>query len=209
LRDFPQATKRGNYKVPERLRTKQEIYRLILEGCTYQRIMDQLQISERTFYRYLDVIFAEDKDFLDNNVGVEELRTQIRLCKDRMLEDRFQLEQWMKDPDFKDKVTAMNLAAELSAAVLKIYTEGPIHLSQRHAFVRNALTTEQQGSRTNGLRLNLSLPSSSLRPPSPPPSSLSSHNLQLYNEVMQKIEDEKKEKQKEEEEEEEWKEEEE
>jgi|SRR5687768_3333469 len=147
--------------------------------------MDQLQISERTFYRYLDVIFAEEKDFLDNNVGVEELRTQIRLCKDRMLEDRFQLEQWMKDPDFKDKVAAMNLAAELSAAVLKIYTEGPIHLSQRHAFVRNALTTEQQGSRTNGLRLNLSLPSSSssLRPPPPPPpSSLSSHNLQLYNE---------------------------
>jgi len=43
--------------------------------------------------------------------------------------------------------------------------------------------------------------SASLRPPSPPPSSLSSHNLQLYNEVMQKIEDEKKEKQKEEEEE--------
>jgi hypothetical protein len=149
------------------------------------------------------MIFAEEKDFLDNNVGVEELRTQIRLCKDRMLEDRFQLEQWMKDPDFKDKVAAMNLAAELSAAVLKIYTEGPIHLSQRHAFVRNAWTTEQQGSRTNGLRLNLSLPSSSsLRPPSPPPSSLSSHNLQLYNEVMQKIEDEKKEKQKEEEEEE-------
>jgi hypothetical protein len=153
LRGFSDAKKRGNYKVAERLRMKQQIYRMILDGYTYAKIMDELQISERTLYRYLDVIFSEEQDSLEKTLGGrEEMRRQIMICRDRLLEDRRTLQEWMKDPNFKDKVSAMHLAAEISAAVLRLYDNGPGLLSKRHAFPNyNSLT----GPGTTGARLVL------------------------------------------------------
>jgi DNA invertase Pin-like site-specific DNA recombinase len=64
--------KRSPYKLPERMRTMQDIYSLILEGYPYNKVMQQLQISERTFYRYLEVIFANDRRLLAENVSDDE-----------------------------------------------------------------------------------------------------------------------------------------
>jgi len=40
----------------------------------------------------------------------------------------------MKDPEFDDKVGAMNLASELAVGVLRLYQEGPAMLQRTHAF---------------------------------------------------------------------------
>jgi hypothetical protein len=65
------------------------------------------------------------------------MRRQILLCRDRLLEDRQEVKQWMKDPNFKDKVGAMNLASELAVAVLKLYEHGPVMLERTHKFPGN------------------------------------------------------------------------
>lgn len=127
---------------------------MILDGYTYAKIMDELQISERTLYRYLDVIFAEEKDFLEETLGGrEEMKRQIRICRDRLLEDRRTLQQWMKDPNFKDKVNAMHLAAEIAASVVRLHDSGPSLLSKRHTFPRYNSLTERDGA--TGARLVL------------------------------------------------------
>jgi hypothetical protein len=157
LRGFPEATKRGNYKLLDRLQTKQGIYCMILQGHTYQKIMEQLHISERTFYRYLDIIFAEEKSFFEDNIivnGRQELKRQYIIARDRLLEQRRDLIAMTKDPNVKGevKISAHHLAAEISAAVIRIYTEGPAVVARVHTFPRNSLTA----SGSTGLRLNLS-----------------------------------------------------
>jgi hypothetical protein len=161
LRGFPKARKRGSYKFAERLRIKHDIYRLILDGYTYAKIMHELKISERTLYRYLDMIFSEEQDSLEQTLGGrEEMRRQILICRDRLLEDRRTLQEWMKDPNFKDKVSAMHLAAEIAASIVRLYDSGPGLLSKRHAFPNyNSLT----GPGTTGARLVLKKPPSQPR----------------------------------------------
>ncbi len=89
LSSFPKAQKRGHYKLAERLRLKQTIYRMILDGYTYSKIMQDLEKLERSFYRYLDVIFSEEKDFLEETLaGREEMKRQILICRDRLFKDR-------------------------------------------------------------------------------------------------------------------------
>jgi hypothetical protein len=131
----------------------QDIYRLIIEGYPYNKIMQQLQISERTFYRYLEVIFANDRRLLVENVSDEEFLNQMIICKDRLLEQRRDVLEMARDPEIDDQVriNAHHLAAEIAAAVLRIYEGGPAILSQRHAFPRTSLT----GPETTGVRLVL------------------------------------------------------
>ena len=80
MRDFSlpptEAKKRSPYKLPERMRTMQDIYNLIIDGYPYNKIMQQLQISERTFYRYLEVIFANDRRLLAENIDDTEFLNQ-------------------------------------------------------------------------------------------------------------------------------------
>ncbi len=131
---FPIACKRGNYKLHERIRKKQRIYKMILEGRTYESIRQELGISERTLYRYIDIIFTQEQDFMNDTVTAEEMHRQIILCRNRFLEDRQEVKQWIKDPNFKDKVDAMHLASELARAVLVLYQEGPAMLERTHSF---------------------------------------------------------------------------
>jgi hypothetical protein len=130
----------------------QDIYSLILEGYPYNKIMQQLQISERTFYRYLEVIFANDRRLLVENVSDEEFLNQMAICKDRLLEQRRDVLEMAHDPEIDDQVriNAHHLAAEIAAAVLRIYEGGPAILSQRHAFPKTAALTAPG---TTGLRL--------------------------------------------------------
>jgi DNA invertase Pin-like site-specific DNA recombinase len=62
--------KRGAYKLPERMRTMQDIRKLIIEGYPYDAIMEQLHIPHRTFYRYLSALFEDDRRLLAENALV-------------------------------------------------------------------------------------------------------------------------------------------
>ena len=117
--------------------------------------MEQLQISERTFYRYLEAIFANDRRLLVENVSDEEMLNQMAICRDRLLKQRRDIiEQIINNPESDDKarIAAHHLAAEITAAVFRIHTEGPAMLASRHNFPRTSLTT---AAGTTGVKLVL------------------------------------------------------
>jgi hypothetical protein len=135
---FPVRWKRGNYKLHERLHTKQKIYQMLLDGRSNQSIISELRISERTFYRYRDIIFAQEQDFLDETVTYEDLRRQMILCRDRMLGDRNEIQEWLRqNPNTRDRVELANLRAELSAAVLRLYAKGPVKFARSRSSNNN------------------------------------------------------------------------
>lgn len=136
------SQKRGAYKLPERMRTMQDIRKLIIEGYPYDAIMAQLHIPHRTFYRYLSALFEDDIRLLVENVTDEEILNQMAITRDRLLEQRRDLLEMTRDPntDPADRISAHHLIAEIAAAVLRIYDSGPARLSQRHAFPRTSLT---------------------------------------------------------------------
>jgi hypothetical protein len=145
------SQKRGAYKLPERMRTMQDIRKLIIEGYPYDAIMEQLHIPHRTFYRYLSALFEDDRRLVAENVSDEEILNQMAITRDRLLEQRRDLLEMTRDPntDPADRISAHHLIAEIAAAVLRIYDSGPARLSQRHAFPRTSLT----GPGTTGLKL--------------------------------------------------------
>lgn len=120
----------------------QDIRSLLIEGHTYDAVMQQLHLAPRTFYRYLSAVFADDRRLLAENITDDEFLNQMAICRDRLLEDRRTLQEWMKDPNFRDKVAAMHLSAEIAAAVFRIYESGPSLLAARHQFPRTSLTAK-------------------------------------------------------------------
>jgi hypothetical protein len=152
LQGFPEAPKRGNYKLPERMRTKQEIYNMILDGHTYESIMQYMRISERSFYRYLDIIFAQEKDLLLNeSANLEEIRRQQKLCRDGLREDMQRMITISNNPEHKLAVEAQHLASEIRCTILKTYVEPLSALAHSHTFRHNALA----GEGSTGVRLRL------------------------------------------------------
>jgi AraC-like DNA-binding protein len=117
------SQKRGAYKLPERMRTMQDIRKLIIEGYPYDAIMEQLHIPHRTFYRYLSALFEDDRCLLAENVSDEEILNQMAITRDCLLEQRRNLLEMTRDPniDPADRISAHHLIAEIAAAVRRIY----------------------------------------------------------------------------------------
>ncbi len=125
---------------------------MIIDGYTPAKIMKELHLSERTYYRYLDVIFAEEKAFLSENISREEMRRQYMICRDRLLQNMREVKQWLKDdPKSKDRCELMHLSSEIAAAICRIYDSGPGVLASRHTFPQTSAT----GPDSTGLRLIL------------------------------------------------------
>jgi hypothetical protein len=123
---FPVREKRGNYKLYERINTKQRIREMIIDGYTYESIMRELGISERTLYRYRDIIFQQEDDFLHEILTPEQMRRQVIIARDRLLDDRLTIKQWLRDnPNAPDRTALLNLSAEITAAVLRLYAKAP------------------------------------------------------------------------------------
>jgi AraC-like DNA-binding protein len=144
-------SRRGPYKVPERLHIIKDIRSLLIAGYSYSDIIQQLQMEPRTFYRYLSAVFEDDRRLLIETITNEEFLNQMAICRDRLLDDRRTLQEWMKDPGFSDKVAAMSLSAEIAAGIFRMYCEGPGYLAARHQFPRTSLTAKG----TTGARLVL------------------------------------------------------
>jgi AraC-like DNA-binding protein len=124
----------------------QDIRSLLIEGYTYDAIMQQLHLAPRTFYRYLSAVFADDRRLLAENISDEEFLNQSAICRDRLLKQRRDIIELIinnPDSDNKSKIAAHHLIAEIAAGVLRLYTEGPRVLASRHRFPRTSLTTAE------------------------------------------------------------------
>ena len=98
--------------------------------------MRQLHLSEHTFYRCLEAMFADEKDLILNDTLScrEEMKRQIQLCRDRLLDNVREIKEWLKvDPDSKERVELMQLASEILSTIPKIYEEGPAMIARTRA----------------------------------------------------------------------------
>jgi hypothetical protein len=125
------------------------------DGLSYHQIMERLGLPQRTFQRYISEIFDHDNRLLVQTIYDEEALTQMSICKERLIKQRQEiLEEIANNPnaDFKARVQAHHLAGEIAAVVMKLYTEAPSMLAQRHRFPRTSLTEPE----SSGLRLKVS-----------------------------------------------------
>jgi predicted transcriptional regulator len=104
-----------------------EIRRQMLDGATNTEIMSNLNIPQRTFYRYMRKIYEEDKAELakENN---RTLVTHIFLHRDRLLYTLQNCSSIATDPKYsvKDRIEAERLKVDVSLDLLKLASEGPM-----------------------------------------------------------------------------------
>jgi predicted transcriptional regulator len=104
-----------------------EIRRQMLNGATNSDIMSNLNLPERTFYRYMHKIYEEDKAELakENN---KTLVTHIFLHRDRLLYTLQNSSSIATDTSYsvKDRIKAERLKVDVSLDLLKLASEGPM-----------------------------------------------------------------------------------
>jgi hypothetical protein len=146
---FPIAPIRGNYRLRERSITKKRIYDMILAGKSYVSIMAELDISERTFYRYVDVIFAQERDFIRETIPGEEIGRQLMILRDRFLQQKMEIDSWLtKDPNAEDRAELADLRASLCTSIFRTYIDGPTMLFSRHQRQNNNNSLPSSSPRT-------------------------------------------------------------
>lgn len=130
----PSKSKRGPYKLPEKRRTMQDIRSLLISGLTYYDIMEQLHLEPRTFHRYLNMVYEDDRRLLAENINDTEILNQMAIAQDRWMAQRHDLLEMARDPEVDDnaRVNCHHLAAEILAACLKLYTDGPAIVASRY-----------------------------------------------------------------------------
>jgi hypothetical protein len=110
-----------------------EIRRQMLGGATNGEIMKNLNIPQRTFYRYMHRIYEEDKVELakENN---KTLVTHIFLHRDRLLYTLQNCTSIATDPKYsiKDRIEAERLKVDVSLDLLKLASEGPMMAQIKH-----------------------------------------------------------------------------
>jgi hypothetical protein len=110
----------------QQLHTLIEIRQKMLEGGTNNEIMELLGISKRTFYRYIDKIYKQDKEELEKR-NEETRATTINLRKDRMLHLLQNCSNIAEDPKVsaKDRIKADWVRRDIILDLLKLEFESP------------------------------------------------------------------------------------
>jgi hypothetical protein len=118
--------KRGPYKTVERLHVIHEIERLLTAGFSSSYIQQQLKLSERTYQRYRQAAFADEKTALLNlsvDFVMESIAQGARQYQNlydqavRISED--------KTVDAQDRIYALDRAGEFMKQKIFLLYEGP------------------------------------------------------------------------------------
>ncbi len=65
-----------------------DIRSLLMAGHTYHKIINQLHVEHRTFYRLLNAVFEDDRRLLSGNIHDDEILNQVAICEDGLLSQR-------------------------------------------------------------------------------------------------------------------------
>jgi len=104
-----------------------EIRRLIIAGVPHQDIQRQLGLAEKTYYRYLDAAFKEDRERLAESVTTDEMLTQITITEERLTEMYRNMREIATNENFEPAVRIMadNAAGEVAMIIMKLRAEAP------------------------------------------------------------------------------------
>jgi DNA-binding CsgD family transcriptional regulator len=106
--------------------TLRKIRHLLAEGYTNKEIMEMLQLEERTFYRYMRRIYAQDKAYFEKQDN-ESIATEIRLAKERTLKSLRRFDGMAADENLSpaDRMEAERCRVDIVVHLAKIEVEGP------------------------------------------------------------------------------------
>jgi hypothetical protein len=100
---------------------------------------EMLQLEERTFYRYMKRIYAQDKAYFEKQDN-ESIATEIRLAKERTLKSLRRYDAIAADESLSaaDRMEAERCRGDIVIALVKIELEGPriVHDTSRRLYDR-------------------------------------------------------------------------
>ena len=116
------------YFKPKRAAAIPEIRRLVVAGESHNQIQQQLNLNERTYWRYWKAAFAEDRARLFSTVSTEEVQTQFAIGEARLTDIYRNPHEMGQDTDLDavDRRQAENMAAEVAVGLLRLYQDGPL-----------------------------------------------------------------------------------
>jgi hypothetical protein len=121
-----QITTKKTRNTREQLTLKlSSIRSMMLDGATNTKIMSTLNIPQRTFYRYMDKIYQEDRIELAKK-NRETLATHVLFLRERLMQSIRNCQNIALDPKVsaKDRIEAERLKLETSIAIVKLEVEG-------------------------------------------------------------------------------------
>jgi hypothetical protein len=132
-----------------------EIRRLVVNGVSYCDIWQRLEISKRTFYRYLRVVFDYDERVMNERIGEDEFMRQMVILRDRLNKMYQECEAIATDSTVNGqaRVNALNLAGEVAISIVKIHREVPAKLAAYDELPLHSAANAPQQSYQNGKRL--------------------------------------------------------
>jgi hypothetical protein len=106
-----------------------------------------LQIEERTFYRYMTRIYAQDKAYFEQQDN-ETIATEVRLAKERMLKSLRRFDAIAADESLSpaDRMEAEKCRFDIVVHLAKLEVEGPriVHTTLRRFYDRLEKQQQQQ-----------------------------------------------------------------
>jgi glutamyl/glutaminyl-tRNA synthetase len=115
-----------------------------------------LQLEERTFYRYMARIYAQDKAYFEKQDN-ESIATEIRLAKERTLKSLRRYDAIAADKSLSavERMEAERLRGDIVIALVKIELEGPriIHDTSRKFYGQLQAKQKQQELNNNDSRM--------------------------------------------------------
>ena len=119
--------------------TLRKIRHLLAEGYTNRETIEMMQLEERTFYRYMKRIYAQDKAYFEKQDN-ESIATEIRLAKERTLKSLRRYDAMAADESLSatERMEAERLRGDIVTCLAKIEVEGPriVHATSRKFYDR-------------------------------------------------------------------------
>jgi IS30 family transposase len=131
--------------------TLRKIRHLLAEGYTNREIIEMLQLEERTFYRYMKRIYAQDQAYFEKQDN-ESIATEIRLAKERTLKSLRRYDAIAADESLSatERMEAERLRGDIVIALVKIELEGPRIMYETSRRLYDHLYIQQQQQLNNG-----------------------------------------------------------
>jgi hypothetical protein len=115
----------NNNKI-RKLEGMQELRRLLVQGDSPADIQIKLNLSPRTYYRWLNSVFSKDIEVL-RKINEREILTQCALLKDRLNDVYMTLDEMSKNTelDAEARISACITRANIARSIPKLFSEGP------------------------------------------------------------------------------------
>jgi hypothetical protein len=133
--------------------TLRKIRHLLADGYTNKEIIETLQLEERTFYRYMKRIYAQDKAYFEQQDN-ESIATEIRLAKERTLKSLRRYDAIAADENLSaaERMEAERCRGDIVITLAKIELEGPriMYETSRRLYDHQYRQQQEQQQLKNG-----------------------------------------------------------